>query len=883
MTIDKIENKIKKLINNGIDKNTFIYDFLLAFGTPKATIKRLREGNSNLSKEEGQLTWKKWLTFKELENEDLYLEVTKLKEKSKYNERFIVVTDYKYLLAIDTKTDDKLDIEISDIARYFDFFLPLAGMEKAHYQSENPADVRAAERMARLFDEIRRDNLNDSNEFKHSLNIFFARLLFCYFAEDTGIFTKGQFTDNISSLTNQDGSDLGDFLERLFQILDTDNSVRGELPNYLNYFPYVNGGLFTEKIELPKFTAHSRRVMIDAGDLDWAAINPDIFGSMFQGVISTEKRNSLGMHYTSVPNIMKVINPLFLDELREEMKEVSQEKTTKKLYDLLKRIRDIKIFDPACGSGNFLIIAYKELRRLEMDIYNRIKKYQMLIGVSTGIKLNNFYGIEIDDFACEIGKLALWIAEHQMHIETEKKFGFKQPTLPLQEAGKIVCGNATRLDWNQICPISKEDEVYVLGNPPYKGSRKQDSSQKEDLKYVFNKMKKYKDLDYISIWFYIGSFYIKGKNAKLSFVSTNSICQGEQVSLLWPYIFENKVEINFAYTSFKWKNSAQRNAGVTVIIVGLANIGTSKANLYIKDIKKSVEMINSYLLPANKDLFIYSRSKPLSKIPEMNHGNMPADGGKFLYTPEEKDEIIKKEPNSKKWFKKILSVREHLNGRERWCLWLEGISKNELESLPVIKEIVDEVYKIRINSSRPKLAEIPNLFAQITQSKKGYSVIVPRVSSENRDYLPNDFIDNETYKVTDSYFNVTTDEIYIFSFLSSKMHTNWMKSIGGKLETRIQYSKNIVYNTFTIPKLTKKQKEELENCALKILDIREKYPEKTLAQLYDPNKMPEDLREAHRENDLAVERCYRAKPFESDEERLEYLFKLYERMRAKED
>lgn len=883
MTIDKIENKIKKLINNGIDKNTFIYDFLLAFGTPKATIKRLREGNSNLSKEEGQLTWKKWLTFKELENEDLYLEVTKLKEKSKYNERFIVVTDYKYLLAIDTKTDDKLDIEISDIARYFDFFLPLAGMEKAHYQSENPADVRAAERMARLFDEIRRDNLNDSNEFKHSLNIFFARLLFCYFAEDTGIFTKGQFTDNISSLTNQDGSDLGDFLERLFQVLDTDNSVRGELPNYLNYFPYVNGGLFTEKIELPKFTAHSRRVMIDAGDLDWAAINPDIFGSMFQGVISTEKRNSLGMHYTSVPNIMKVINPLFLDELREEMKEVSQEKTTKKLYDLLKRIRDIKIFDPACGSGNFLIIAYKELRRLEMDIYNRIKKYQMLIGVSTGIKLNNFYGIEIDDFACEIGKLALWIAEHQMHIETEKKFGFKQPTLPLQEAGKIVCGNATRLDWNQIYPISKEDEVYVLGNPPYKGSRKQDSSQKEDLKYVFNKMKKYKDLDYISIWFYIGSFYIKGKNAKLSFVSTNSICQGEQVSLLWPYIFENKVEINFAYTSFKWKNSAQRNAGVTVIIVGLANIGTSKANLYIKDIKKSVEMINSYLLPANKDLFIYSRSKPLSKIPEMNHGNMPADGGKFLYTPEEKDEIIKKEPNSKKWFKKILSVREHLNGRERWCLWLEGISKDELESLPVIKEIVDEVYKIRINSSRPKLAEIPNLFAQITQSKKGYSVIVPRVSSENRDYLPNDFIDNETYKVTDSYFNVTTDEIYIFSFLSSKMHTNWMKSIGGKLETRIQYSKNIVYNTFTIPKLTKKQKEELENCALKILDIREKYPEKTLAQLYDPNKMPEDLREAHRENDLAVERCYRAKPFESDEERLEYLFKLYERMRAKED
>jgi len=882
MTIDKIEKQIKKLVDKGIDRENFIYDLLLAFGTAKATVKRLREGNSNLSKEDGKVTWKKWLTFKELKNEDLYLEVTKLKEESKHSERFIVVTDYKYLLAIDTKTNDKLDIEIEDIARYFDFFLPFAGMEKTQYQSENPADVKAAERMARLFDEIRNDNPNESEEFKHDLNIFFTRLLFCYFAEDTGIFNKGQFTGAISSLTDNNGSDLGEFLDRLFTILDTSNGQRGELPDYFNKFPYVNGGLFTEKIELPKFTAHSRRVMIDAGELDWAAINPDIFGSMFQGVISTEKRSNLGMHYTSVPNIMKVINPLFLDELKEEMEKAAGEKTPAKLYDLLKRIRAIKIFDPACGSGNFLIIAYKELRRLEMEIYNKIQNKQMLILEPTGIQLSNFYGIEIDDFACEVGKLALWIAEHQMHVEAERKFGYKQPTLPLQEAGKIVCGNATRLNWNQVCPVSQINETYVLGNPPYLGSSMQNSMQKKELEFIFDGFKNYKNLDYITCWFKKGSDYIKGKNISLAFVSTNSISQGEQVHLLWPYIFNQNLNISFAYAPFYWSNSAKSKAAVIVSIIGLTNDLKKEKYLFTNDLKKKVKNITPYL-NTGSNITIPRRAKPLSDIPKMVYGNKSTDDGKLFLSLEEKEELLKNFPESEKYIKKLVGSIELIQGLKRYCLWIDDDDVDEAKKIDFIDKRLKEVVKFRLESkaeSTVKYAEYPHRFKQRTYTGTN-AIVIPRVSSERRKYVPFGYVDNETV-VLDSAQAIYSAEPWILSVILSETHNSWVRITSGRLKSDIRYSSALSYNSFPFPKITKKQKEELEECAFKILDVRERYPEKTLAQLYDPDKMPEDLREAHRENDLAVERCYRSKPFETDEERLEYLFKLYEKMTAKE-
>lgn len=878
MKIDSIEKKIKKIIQDGINKEIFIYDFLSAFEISKTTIKRLKDGNSNISKEKDKLIWKKWMIFKEVYNKDLNLEIIKLKDEVKYDERFLIVTNYEYILAIDTKTNDKLDIKIELLENYFDFFLPLAGMEKAQYQNENQADIKAAERMAKLFDEIKKDNNDTSDYFIHDLNIFFTRLLFCYFAEDTGIFEKNIFVKTLSSVTNPDGSDLEEFLKRLFKTLDTKNIDRKNISNYLDSFPYVNGGLFRKEIILPKFTSHSRRAIIEAGELKWNTINPDIFGSMFQGVISSDKRSERGMHYTSVPNIMKVINPLFLDNLRDEMEKAAKEKTTNKLEELLKRIGKIKIFDPACGSGNFLIIAYKELRRLELDIYNKIQNRQMLMLRPTGIHLNNFYGIEIDDFACEIGKLALWITEHQMHIEAEEKFGYRQPTLPLQETGKIICGNATRLDWNTVCPISPMDEVYVLGNPPYIGSKNQTKIQKLEMKEVLKEIKGAQILDYISIWFYLGAEYIRGKKASFSFVSTNSIVQGEQVAMIWPKVLREDLEIGFAYKPFKWLNNAKAKAGVTCVIIGIRNIINTPKYIYTNTIKVRVKNINSYLLDAS-NIYLDKKKYSISGLPKMIKGNMPYDGGNLILSDIQKQELESKFPEIKILLKKLIGSEEFINGPHRWCLFIKDEMLDLALSISEIKKRINATKNMRLASSDKgahKLAERAHQFREMNFIEES-SLVIPSVSSERREYVPIGFVD-ENFIVTNLAFVIYEASPYIMSIISSKLHMIWVKIVSGYLGTSLRYSNVLSYNTFPFPNITKKQREKLEECVLKILDIREKYSEKTLAQLYDPNKMPEDLREAHKENDLAIEKCYRVKPFENDEERLEYLFKLYEKM-----
>lgn len=872
MNIAQIENNLQQLVKT-FKKESFIYDLLLAYGQPKATIKRIKDGGLNLSKVDGEIAWKKKLFFKAVKGVDLHeliADLTADNKAVKHDPRFVVVTDYKNLLAVDTKTQDTLDIAITAIAKHFDFFLPWAGMEKAQHQNENPADVRAAEKMAKLYDDIKKDNPIKTQAEVHNLNVFLSRLLFCFFAEDTGILDKGQFTLGVGSHTQQDGSDLNTYLDKLFEVMNTEQSKRKNLPQYLTAFPYVNGGLFRNKHTAPKFTRKSRQSVIDSGELDWSAINPDIFGSMIQAVITPEHRGGLGMHYTSVPNIMKVIEPLFLNELYEEFE--AAKGNNKKLNALLHRIWNIKIFDPACGSGNFLIIAYKELRKLEMKIFKAMGSLAF-----SNISLGNFYGIELDDFAHEVAILSLWLAEHQMNQVFFKEFGRTKPALPLTETGNIVHGNATRLAWERVCPQEKGDEVYVLGNPPYQGSRKTDKEQKEDLSFVLNSLPLYKDLDYISCWFYKGAEYVENTKNKVAFVSTNSVCQGEQVSLLWPYIFNKNVEISFAYTSFKWKNNAKDNAGVSVIIIGLSAPSENIKYIFTDNLKLTVSNINAYLIGGKKNTYVYSKNTPLSNLPSMNFGNMPADGGKLLFSTQERDSFILKEPNSEKWFKKLVNAQEHLNGRERWCLWLEGITEKEINNLPKIRSVVDEVKKIREKSSRPQLAKIPHLFAQITQPANKNCIIVPRVSSENRTYIPIDYLDGNN-KVTDSFFTVVTDHVHVFAVLTSLMHMVWLKVVGGKLETRYQYSKNVVYNTFPFPNITEIQKKELEKHVYKILSEREAHSEKTLAQLYDPEKMPDGLLEAHHQLDLAVERCYRAKPFETDEERLEYLFKLYEQM-----
>jgi hypothetical protein len=871
MNITQIESNLKQLVES-INRETFIYDLLLAYYLPKASISRLQKGNLNLSSNKGEVSWKKKLLFREVLNDDLHLTISSLNENLKHNQRFVIVTDYETLLAIDTLTKDQLDIPLSDLPKHFDFFLPWAGMEKATHAAENPADVKAAEKMARLFDEIKKDNPDTSPEFVHSLNIFFSRLLFCYFAEDTNIFKEGSFSHAVESHTRADGSDLDTYLQRLFWALNMPVANRGNVPNYLNEFPYVNGGLFRNEIICPKFTAKSRQLLIDSGDSnDWSAINPDIFGSMFQAVITPEHRGGLGAHYTSVPNIMKVIEPLFLNELKEAFEDAIGNE--KKLRELLHRISKIKIFDPACGSGNFLIIAYKELRRLEMQILKELGGLAF-----SGIHLNNFYGIELDDFAHEIAKLSLWLAEHQMNVEFFNEFGRTNPTLPLQEAGQIVCGNACRLDWEKVCPKNEGDEIYIMGNPPYLGSSIQSSQQKNDMAFVFQEFKNYKNLDYIAAWFYKGSKFVKNENSKFAFVTTNSICQGEQVDLLWPYVFDMGLEIDFAYLPFKWKNNAKDQAGVTVTNIAIRNI--SKKNKYIisEYNKLIVSNINGYLINS-ENIIIKTKSKPFSILPKVTYGNKAVYGEPLIMDEQTKNELVSKYPATEILFKKLYDAKGFLNGSYRWCLWINDQNLELAKSNDIINDRINQVQELRLSSSDKAandLAKRPHQFRD-TFTSKNNAIIIPLTTSERRKYIPIGFVNNQ-WIMSNALSVIYDSEIWVFSIISSLIHNVWIKVVCGYLGTSIRYSASLGYNTFPFPKITSQRKDELTQCTFRILEEREKHPEKTLAQLYDPDKMPDGLKEAHRLNDEAVESCFRSTPFNTDEERLEYLFKLYEKM-----
>jgi len=871
MNIAQIESNVSDLVKE-IVPESFIFDLLLAYGLPKASIARFKTGNLNLSKRSGEVSWKKKVLFREDLKTDLHSLVTTLQKEAKNEQRFVITTDYKSILAIDTKTGDKLDITIGELNKHFDFFLPWAGMEKSQHHDENPADVKAAERMAKLFDEIKLDNPDNSPEFIHSLNVFLSRLLFCYFAEDTNIFEKGQFTGAVSSHTQQDGSDLAEYLDKLFSVLNTPEKDRTDLPLFLSAFPYVNGGLFRLHLQTPIFTRRSRQALIDSGDMDWSSINPDIFGSMIQAVVTPENRGGLGMHYTSVPNIMKVIKPLFLDELYEEFEKAKG--NPKKLNDLLERIYKIKIFDPACGSGNFLIISYKELRKLEMLIFKAGNTMPM-----SRISLGQFYGIEIDDFAHEIAQLSLWLAEHQMNVEFYKEFGKTNPTLPLKESGHIVKGNACRIDWESVCPKDLDSEIYILGNPPYLGARMQNDNQKEDLEKVFNNnLQIYKNLDYIACWFFLSANYIIGANAKSAFVSTNSISQGEQVSLLWPEILKNNIVIEFAYKSFKWQNRAKDNAAVIVVIIGLSTRSKDVKTIFDNSHKLIVKNISPYLINSNS-IFVKRRNSSLSSLPPMPKGNMPYDGGNLILTTEEKNVFLEKFPNANKFIKQLMGSYEFINGIERWCFWIRNMDLNDALVISPIADRIEKVKTMRLNSTDAgahKLAMRAHQFREINETTTS-SIILPSVSSENREYIPMGFIGSNVI-VTNLAFAIYDVQSWCLGVLSSKMHMVWVRTVGGRLKSDYRYSSELCYNTFPFPKIIEVHENELIKTTLHIIEEREKHPEKTLAELYDPDKMPDSLREAHHQNDLAVERCYRSKPFTSDEERLEYLFNLYEQM-----
>lgn len=879
MNIAQITDNLEKLVES-FNKETFIFDLLLAYGTPKATISRLKQGDNTMFSEETVIIKKK-LYFNSVVGEDLQTVLNNLKQSEKATKqapRFIVVTDYETLFAYDTKTDESLDIPILDIPQYNDFFLPWAGMEKSKQQTENIADVKAADRMKKLYDEIRKDNPTTTHQEVHNLNVFLSRLLFCYFAEDTDIFDKDLFTKSVDYHTQKDGSDLNVYLDTLFDVMNTAQSGRkNDLPAYLKVFPYVNGGLFRNPHTAPIFTRKSRQILIDCGfSLQWQDINPDIFGSMIQAVITPEHRGELGMHYTSVPNIMKVIEPLFLDELKAEFESAIGNK--KKLKDLLKRIWNIKIFDPACGSGNFLIIAYKELRKLEMKIFKELHEFAF-----SEINLGNFFGIELDDFAHEVATLSLWLAEHQMNQVFMREFGRCKPALPLQETGNIVNGNACRIDWETVCPKNKGDEIYILGNPPYLGYALQSLEQREDMSIVFNCIDDYKKLDFIACWFYLGSKFIKNNNSKFAFVTTNSICQGEQVAILWPNILNNEMEIDFAYESFKWKNNAKANAAVAVTIIGLRNLSKGLKRLYSEDKFVITNNINPYLVSAANS-YISARQNPISNFPNMIKGCSPGDGGNLILSLSERDALLGKYPNVNSLIKKYIGADEFMNGGLRYCIWVTEEQIEFAKTIPELNIRFTRCKEFRSNSKKEatiKKAETPYFFDERKYIESN-SIIVPQTGSERRIYLPVGFLNSDTI-VSNAARVVYNAKPYLMGLLSSKIHITWVRAVAGRLKMDMQYSNTLCYNNFPFPTISEKQKKELEQHVYNILAEREKHSEKTLAQLYDPDKMPDGLREAHRQNDLAVERCYRSRPFDSDEERLEYLFKLYEQMIEEEN
>jgi hypothetical protein len=879
----EIKYNVQGLIDN-FSKDEFVFDLLVAYGISKTSVTRLKKGDYNLSKVDGEILYKKKIFFK-VEATDKLLSsidaITKEERILKHKPRFAILTDHKQIVAKDLQKGKNLDIKIKELPNYFDFFLPLAGSEVYNASNDNEADRNASYKMASLYDLLIEENPNiyNSKESIHHLNIFLSRLLFCFFAEDTEIFkAESIFTDTLAQHTAENGKDTHTFLDDLFDRLDTENAEH--LPEYLRKFEYVNGGLFGQKISSPRFTAKARKTLIELGELQWKDINPDIFGSMIQAVVIPDYRSDLGMHYTSVENILKLIKPLFLDELYEEFENAT---TVKQLNTLIQRISKIKFFDPACGSGNFLIITYKEIRLLEIKILEKITDLEGNAPTIkwTSINLSQFYGIEIDDFAHEMAILSLWLAEHQMNRVFEEMlfdYGKSKAILPLKEAGQIQQGNATRRNWNEVCPITEKDEVYIMGNPPYYGSRKQSQEQKDDLKLVFQK--DFKSLDYVAAWFFKGAKYIESKNGKCAFVATNSICQGLLVSLIWDRVLSDKIEIDYAYQSIKWSNNAKGNAGVTFVIVGLRNTSNKPKYLYNGNFKTEAKNINPYLLDAT-NVTVGKSQKPISNLPEMNFGNMPADGGKLLFSLEEKETLIKNCPKAEQYLRKTYGSDEFINGKDRWSLWFENESLENIRKIGCLDSILTEIEVIRLNSSRPKLALYPHLFAQITQDTSKDFIIIPSVSSEKRKYIPMGYLSKENIS-TNLCLIVSNAEPWVFAVVTSHMHMVWVRNVGGKLETRIRYSKDICYNTFPFPDITTKQKENLNQYVFDILDERAKHPSKTMAQLYNPTTMPKGLLQAHQALDTAIEQCYRLQPFKNDTERLEYLFKQYEEMLKKD-
>ncbi|MEZ5887522.1 MAG: DNA methyltransferase [Paracoccaceae bacterium] len=913
MNAVEIEEAISALVGEPFDPEEFPYAFLQAFGRKQTEIKRLRTNASNKS-DLGGVLQRNNIHIKVCAEGEVGPTIRALKASpatSKGKAKFILATDGKDFHAEDLVSDAAHVIcEYADFPDHFGFFLPLAGISTVKQIRESAFDIKATGRLNRLYIELLKDNPDwGTSERRHDMNHFMARLIFCFFAEDTDIFVDtDQFTSTVERMSEKDSSNTHEIISELFRAMNTKREDRAAagIARWANNFPYVNGGLFSESVEVPRFSKIARSYLLHIGSLDWKRINPDIFGSMIQAVADDEERGALGMHYTSVPNILKVLNPLFLDDLREKLEEADD--NPRKLLNLRNRMARIRVFDPACGSGNFLVIAYKEMRAIEAEINKRRGEADH----RTEIPLTNFRGIELRDFPAEIARLALIIAEYQCDVLYRGQREALRDFLPLDAMNWITCGNALRIDWLSVCPptgtgvkmhgddlfsmpldqaeIDFENEggeTFICGNPPYKGSKWQTLEQKSDMASAWSaKPSLAKTTDFVSGWIARYLDYAKiVPNAVAAFVTTNSICQGQQASDIWPHVFRNNVEILFAHVPFKWSNLASHNAGVTVIIVGLAEKSNSTKRLFDGDVVQSCSVIGPYLVP-NRSEVVTKSNAPIGQKSPMLFGNMPRDGGN-LFLDSNEAENLSNDPKVGHMVRRFLGSEELINGKLRYCLWITEEEARVASKHPFIAERLKKVTENRLKSqasSTRDYATKPYRFVQIAGVARRTQILVPGVSSENREYLPCDYRD-ETAIASNKLFALYDAPIWNLSLIASRLHWVWIGTVCVRMRSDFSYSNTLGWNTFPVPKLTEKNIEDLTRCAQDILLAREAHFPATIADLYEvkggDSKMPADLRAAHDRNDEVLERIYIGRRFRNDTERLEKLFELYTKMTKK--
>ena len=864
------------------ESQSFWNDFFNIFGISRKRVASFEEPVKKLGEQRGRidLFWKGTLLVEhKSRGKDLAKAYTQAMDyfpglKEAELPKYILISDFETFKLYDLEEDKNYEFTLNELYKNVHLFGFIAGYTKHKVVAEDPINIQAAQMMGKLH-----DKLKDVGYDGHSLEVFLVRLLFLGFAEDTSIFEKRAFLEFLENKTSEDGSDLGSKLTELFQVLNTPFEKRlKNLDESLATFPYVNGKLFEEFLPIPSFDSKMREILLECCYLDWSKISPAIFGSLFQSIMDKEHRRNLGAHYTSEANILKLIRPLFLDELYEKFEKVKKNK--KQLAEFHKELSTLHFLDPACGSGNFLIIAYRELRILELEILKILYSENVLdISSIVWCDVDQFHGIEVEEFPAQIAQVAMWLIDHQMNMMISEHFGQYFVRLPLKKSANIVHANSLQISWEDV--ISKEKLTYILGNPPFIGSKLLNSNQRKEMETIFSNVKNGKVLDYVTAWYLKASKYIQGTNIKVAFVSTNSIVQGEQVGILWKELFSNYgIKIHFAHQTFNWSNEAKSNAAVHVVIIGFAQFDSTNKRIFeYENIKsnaheKSAKNINAYLVEGD-DIVIEKRRKPLCNVLNIIKGNYYAKSEGLIIEEKDLDYLVKNEPNAKKWIKLLIGADEFINNRKRYCLWLVDCPPDELRKMPLVMERVNRVREDRLKSTDKGMQNLaPIRFRETNNPDK--CIVIPVVSSEKRPYIPIGFIDKNTIS-TNGNLIIPNGDLFLFGQLTSLMHMAWVKYTCGRLKSDYRYSKDLVYNNYPFPKnVSEKQKKAVEEKAQNVLNIRSQFSDCSLADLYDPLSMPPNLKKAHQELDKAVDNCYGSKLFKNDKERIEFLFGLYE-------